>query len=187
MKKLIILIITILCYTGIASAYEMCNNEIDAGVIGIIAPCTMLTPTLHCDVYTYNMTSINTTIVTNGTLKYFTEDIYQFNITEPVGNYMSILCDGTTREIIIIEVDNMFNILWLIIGATLVFLTLSFVFANYTLALMSGLLLIWLGTWIVMYGIDGTTNFLTVGFGSLLIGLGAWMMIKSSHEIMGGE
>ena len=68
--------------------------------------CTMLTPSLSCITYNYTVYYQNTT-QRDGTLKLLSQDIYQFNFTEPKGDYIVRLCDGSTREIRVKGEDSM--------------------------------------------------------------------------------
>lgn len=73
----------------------------------------MLTPTItSCGNYTYDIINLSGDIATSGNLSVLNGDIYQFNFTEDLGDYIIKLCDGTTREVRVIRKldDNMLGI-----------------------------------------------------------------------------
>lgn len=84
------------CVVVAAPTYEICEDTRE-----IYANCTMVTPTLNCNVYNYNITNVS-----NGghvseelSLTLLNDSMYYFNFTQPKGDYIVTLCDGSTREV----------------------------------------------------------------------------------------
>ena len=95
----LIVLLLLLCVSGV-SALEMCTDTKE-----IHTNCTMVTPTLTgCAAYNYSIIQTNSSaIVTEGDLELLSSDIYYFNFTEGKGDYIVLLCDGTTREVIVTD------------------------------------------------------------------------------------
>jgi hypothetical protein len=71
-------------------------------IVGINQNCTMLTPSLSCTNYNYEI--YNTTdYIRNDTLTQLNSSIYYFifNDTGTAGGYLVKICDGSTREIVV--------------------------------------------------------------------------------------
>src|SRR5512137_22170 len=100
--KLIIWTLMALVLIATATAYEMCGYQKE-----INQNCTMLTPTLTgCLEYNYTIYNVtDSSVVEENSLITFSTDIYKFNITQPEGDYIVKLCDGTTREIKVTSKD----------------------------------------------------------------------------------
>lgn len=83
---------------AMASAYEykMCSDDKE-----ISENCTMMSPTiLNCASFTYKIINSSTGAeVVNDNLVSFGNNIYAFNFTQPEGDYIVKLCDGSTREV----------------------------------------------------------------------------------------
>lgn len=79
--------------------YPFCDYK----VAPIDTPCTMITHILRsCPAgeYTYNITQLNTTkVVINGSLVYFSDGAYYFNLTVGNGDYFISNCDGSSRVV----------------------------------------------------------------------------------------
>ena len=99
MKSLLILITIFL----IPFVYgNICEDTLD---LSEYSDCLMITPTLTCTNYTYDIidaTDYNI-IRNNYNLTLLNNSIYFFNFTEGQGNYVINLCDSSTREIIVIR------------------------------------------------------------------------------------
>ncbi len=68
--------------------------------------CTMVTPSLSCDNFTYRILNVTgELIVPQTSLFLLNESIYFFNFTERTGEYIVELCDGTTREVRVAQDD----------------------------------------------------------------------------------
>jgi len=108
MKKAILLMLIVLILP-IVYGIDSCKESVE-----LISPCVMLTPVLTgCQNYTYDIINLSGDIATNGNLSVLTGDLYQFNFTEDLGDYIVKLCDGTTREVSVIrrlDDDNMISI-----------------------------------------------------------------------------
>ena len=98
-KGLLIVLLILLCLSGV-SALEMCTDTKE-----IHTNCTMVTPTVTtCPTFNYSVIQTNSSaIVTEGNLELLSSDIYYFNFTEGKGDYIVLLCDGTTREVIVTD------------------------------------------------------------------------------------
>ena len=112
-----------------ALSYKMCEDRVD-----INENCTMLTPTLTCTDYTYNVTtSEGTRLIEEGTLGLLTDSIYSFDVIWPEGYYIVSICDGSTREISVrhqCEIRKEFDwgMTWINIG--MIFVCIVFIFLN---------------------------------------------------------
>lgn len=60
--------------------------------------CMMVTPSLNCSNYTYSI-YFNQSSIENGSLTNYYSDVYYFNFTESIGQYIIEICDGSTRQI----------------------------------------------------------------------------------------
>lgn len=144
MKKIIYLIIfVILSLNILAEPYPICEPTKE-----IPTNCTMVTPILTCPIYQYDI--INLTgelVVTNGTLYIFdsTNNLYYFNFTQPQGDYVVTLCDGSTREIRIVESTNNKYYLYLIAIVFMFFLIyIGYTYKNIYPIILSGMLSIFI-------------------------------------------
>lgn len=86
-----------------STIYDMCKND-------AVRPneiCTLMSPTLSCTNYTYQIYN-STSNIENGNLTVFnlTSNIYYLNFNQSVGTYFVKLCDGSTREIRVENMDN---------------------------------------------------------------------------------
>lgn len=62
--------------------------------------CEMVTPTISCSNYTYEIYNNNKTLIENGSLTlYASSNVYYFNFSEEQGEYLIKLCDDTTNRI----------------------------------------------------------------------------------------
>jgi hypothetical protein len=96
--------ITVLVLLASLTLAEQCSDTKEVN-----QNCTMVTPTLSCT--TYNYTILNSTggINETGNLSIFdaASSIYYFNFTKVYGDFTIILCDGSTREVTVIQGDRM--------------------------------------------------------------------------------
>lgn len=182
MKWHIPIIMTLLMLTGV-TALEICTHTIEV-LPDTNANCTMLTPELAPSThFNYTIFNLEGAVVTTGNLAELNNSIYFFNFTESKGDYIIKLNDGTTREVSVVEDSKMLNILYLIIFANLALLVLAYTFKDYTFAAMSGILMIITGVWITINGIADQNMYLTLAFGTALIGLGAYLFIRSAMDM----
>jgi uncharacterized membrane protein len=94
MKKWILLIIGLVLMATSATALDNCEERRE-----IQSNCTMLTPTISCTTYNYTVFHQNGSVSSDGDLNNHDNQFYSFNFTESAGEYIIILCDGTSREI----------------------------------------------------------------------------------------
>jgi hypothetical protein len=73
--------------------------EICGDVVQINTNCTMVTPSITCASYIYDIYNETGERVENGSLTQLNSTIYFFNFTLGEGTYVIELCDGTTREV----------------------------------------------------------------------------------------
>ena len=101
-KAILWLAIGIFCINFV-SAIDICSRENP-----IRTNCTMLTPALNCTEvgYNYSIVNISGAIIVNSTLTNLALDIYYLNFSQPKGNYIVRLCDGSTREVRVVEGDD---------------------------------------------------------------------------------
>lgn len=95
-KKTILPIIIFLCIAYAGYSLDLCPDTIE-----INTNCSMVTPSLNCTVYHYWIYDNQSNTVANASLTQFTSNIYYFNFTQGVGEYVIQLCDDTTRQVII--------------------------------------------------------------------------------------
>lgn len=111
-KQIIIMSITIfillsILATVIGEPYTKCEERLENGT-----NCTMITPTISCSSYTYDIFYSNgTSVVTGASLTQLGGSIYYFNFTLTEGDYIIKLCDDSTREFRVTETyDEKFQI-----------------------------------------------------------------------------
>lgn len=111
MKKIILMAVVLLIIPLVAAEIQhTCGEEIE-----INRDCRMLTLSLSCTDYNYTTTDgLNGSIVDAGNLSLLNQDIYYFNVSLPDGDYITRLCDGSTREFKVRKTDE--NMLAIIIG-----------------------------------------------------------------------
>lgn len=121
MKKAIYFIIFLLLLT--LSYADNCQDTQQPNI-----PCQMITPTLSCSVYFYDIINSNGTIIVNASLINLNTSIYYLNFNQSLGDYIIRLCDNSTREIYVqsqedgkMDFLNAIIILPLLIGALLLF------------------------------------------------------------------
>ena len=104
MKQTIYLIMLIILI-GLAMG-EICEEIQQPNV-----QCQMLTPSLVCSSYNYDIIDNNGNIVVSDTLSNLNASIYYFNFNQSLGDYIIRLCDNSTREIYVqtSEVDYNMN------------------------------------------------------------------------------
>lgn len=117
MRTILIWIIVFLVTITTATALEMCGdqNEINEN-------CSMLTPEISCTNYTYKVYTHEGVQVQAGDLVLINDSIYYFNFSQPEGDYIVKLCDGTTREVTVEHGNKMLAIIIGIIGIAFVLL-----------------------------------------------------------------
>lgn len=107
-KKQLLLITIIFLFASITStitlgqaSLPLCLDPADIRI-----NCTMVTPSLTCDNFTYRILNVTgELIVPESSLTLLNESIYFFNFTERTGEYIVELCDGTTREVRVAQDD----------------------------------------------------------------------------------
>lgn len=101
--------------------------------------CQMLTPSLTCTAYTFNIFNETSTVLKDSTLTLVNGTIYKFNFNESKGSYIVQLCDNSTREIIVEGEDEM-PVLAIVIGEIifiLCFLAIAFILKNIYMKLIT--------------------------------------------------
>jgi len=103
MKKLL-LIILLLSSLPIAYGIDLCGDTVN-----INTSCLMITPTLTtCGDYEYRILNDTGGIIEASNMTYIGNNIYNFTFIQEEGEYLILLCDGTTKEIQV-EGDTMLN------------------------------------------------------------------------------
>lgn len=100
MKTAIITILMLAILVQVALA-EICEHTRE-----INENCTMLTPSMNCDSYTYQVFNLSGNQAQQGLLTKLNASLYQFNLTVPEGDYIVQLCDNSTREIRVTQGDD---------------------------------------------------------------------------------
>lgn len=76
------------------TAFALCRDNEPPNV-----QCRMATPEIVCATYNYSIINESGNAFENGTLTPLQGNIYYFNFTQPIGDYVIRICDGSTREI----------------------------------------------------------------------------------------
>lgn len=111
------------------SIISMAVAEICQDTVAINTNCTMLTPSIICGSYTYDIYNGTGHLADNGTLTQLNGSIYYFNFTLGEGTYIVRLCDGTTREVYVETKEDSNMILFAIILLPMV-LAVIFILAS---------------------------------------------------------
>ena len=180
---ILVLLITI----ATASALDICSDKNE-----ILTDCVMVTPPLNCTNYTYSIFNISGNLSMHNNLSevYPDSDIYQFNFTQPEGNWVIQLCDGTSREVNVKESPNIkyqLYIITIIMAALLWYLgyknELPFMVS------LSGFIIASLGIYLWIDGFPYLTNdFLQNGLSLIMVGMGAFLaavpIIEWTQELL---
>jgi len=103
MKKAILLLITLLILPS-ALSLDLCGDTVN-----INTSCFMVTPTLTtCSNYEYRILNATGSVIEAKNMTYIGNNIYNFTFIKDEGEYLVLLCDGTTKEIQV-EGDTMLN------------------------------------------------------------------------------
>lgn len=86
-SSLVLLLFVVLCSGVYASS---CEENMQP-----LTMCQVITPSMSCS--GYNVYSNNGSLYQSGSLTGFAENTYYFNFSAPIGEYLSILCDGSTK------------------------------------------------------------------------------------------
>ena len=100
-KRMSILIFLLLIILSPIALGTLCHSTVETG-----NRCLMLTPTLtNCSTFNYSIINTTGVSIASGNLTVFHQYVYSFNFTytNSTGEYITLLCDGSTREI---EVKN---------------------------------------------------------------------------------
>jgi hypothetical protein len=119
------------------SALYICDNP-----IRISATCSVLTPSLSCGTYNYSIFDNVSTLIQYGNLSVFSGNIYYFNVTLLQGDYLALLCDGSSRVLTVsnnnngsaVPIEISFNqeqntnyyVLWLLIFVFVILIVFAF-------------------------------------------------------------
>ena len=114
MRKWNLYIVMVFVMVSLVSGLELCEDYMDGNV-----SCKMQSPSLTCLNYTYEVINVSASLIENGSLVLDYSDLYYFNFSHGLGDYVVRLCDGTTREIYIGGKDRM--VLAIIILIPLIF------------------------------------------------------------------
>ena len=182
--------------TPIVLGVELCEDVIQPNT-----NCTMITPTLTgCATYNYSIHNQTGLIVTSGNLTSIGQDLYSFVFNEESGDYITLLCDGTTRESYVQPEDNMGLIIGIMVGV-IAFLWLLIQFINHLdeshgvikgifgfVALITGVALLNLGRVLaVEYGAENLINIMntvyTIGTWSFYI-FCAYIIIYYIYQVL---
>jgi hypothetical protein len=113
-KKVFSILILLVAFATSANALEKCGSP-----VFVSQNWSMLTPPINCTDFNYNIyNSTKNIILANAPMAEVNESIYYFNwtLTEKVENYLVKLCDGTIKEVSVVNVEDngMFSGLFLI-------------------------------------------------------------------------
>lgn len=107
-----------LVMAALAAALPMCGGE----QVNLRENCTIVTPSLSCGNYTYDIVNLTgVEVVNNASLTGLNNSLYYFNFThtQEKSDYMVVLCDGTTREVRVRTSGE--NMTWPVAAAILLF------------------------------------------------------------------
>ncbi len=166
---LVIFLLLVVHPTAVLSAPVL---PLCADTVEIDGNCTIVTPIVStCSNYTYNIlnTSSGLDALENTSLIQLNQSIYYFNFTQPSGDYLVRICDGTTREVRVVGDDVTYAT-----GIAIIFVSLlgmigaiSFFVANqrgqtdrYVELLLTGLkfLIVLTIPWFIVLGTSLATN-----------------------------
>lgn len=88
--KNIYTILILLVIVSTANAEQLCLNSQNQNI-----PCTILTPSISCGTYYYEIYK-NSTMLVNNTLTQYNQTVYELSFNQTNGDYLIRLCDGTT-------------------------------------------------------------------------------------------
>lgn len=94
---------------------DICEDMLDIG-----ENCTMITPDISCSLNNYSIINESGSIITQNNLTLLNGSIYYFIFNETSGGYLIELCDGSTREMVVQEENEM------------IYLTLALIFMFFT-------------------------------------------------------
>jgi len=180
-KKIILLIILVVLLVPITLAYY-CEDETDIDNI----PCEVISPVLTCTDYDYNVTASATgELKQSGNLTAVGDGTYKFTFDQTYGEYTILLCNSSTWGTIVVgdfEVTYEYA-LYLIAILALVILIVGFYKADYNIVAFSGVVMLILGVYIAINGLDTFDNYLTNAFAFIYIGIGSYVMMRGGYEI----
>lgn len=98
MGIIILLVTLIMPFLVHGQLLEMCEDVMDPP-----ANCTVVTPTMNCTVYQYDIYNATNGVLLDDDLSLYnyTANLYHFNFTKDAGHYVIQLCDATTRELVV--------------------------------------------------------------------------------------
>lgn len=97
MKKATLLAV-FLVWIPAALALDICEDSIP-----VTQACQMLTPMLNCAEYNYSVFTLTGELADSGSLSVLNGSAYYFNFSLGEGDYLVVLCDGSSREISVSE------------------------------------------------------------------------------------
>jgi len=175
----------ILLCIGLVIATE-CQDETDVSDI----PCTMITPILiDCVNYTYNVTEVATGLLKqNGSLVDIGDGTYKFEFTPSRGIYNVFVCENNTYSGSItvgdyateVNVED-WGILFILI-LTWVVLFVGLIFNEDFFTLISSLLLIIIGIYILNNGFFEMEGFIVQWFPVIQTLIGLFILIVWTHR-----
>lgn len=166
-----IILIFILIFTVNAADYPLCNNP-------AIPPCSLITPQLTCDTYTYETLDLNGTSIDSNELTPFNNTQYTLNVTYAQGGYSINLCDNSTMMLLVGENEqNVYNITLLGFIVMIGLLVLSYAFKNKWFVVVAGMASIVLALHIFNQGLPSLTPFLQNTLTIILAGIGMYLII----------
>jgi hypothetical protein len=184
MKKLLLLIIIVLLAITTVSA-TICEDQTEIGNI----PCEVITPTLNCTDYVYNLTNISggNLLIINGSMSPIGNGTYNFTFNQPLGSYQITLCDTTTGTIEIVPNTSLSKLLWfiLLIIAPTVFFIIGTLREDWVFIFLAAIILIVAGVYLFITPL-GISDLMDKIIAFLFFGLGAYLIIRTSINILGG-
>lgn len=124
--KWFITIVLVLVMLPVVSALNVCEEYPQPNIT-----CSLITPSISCSIYDYQILDENGTQLVNSSLTVFQDSIYYLNFTQERGDYIVRLCDDTTREIKVKEDDNMLlGVIFLVVCVSFLFAYISFNIAD---------------------------------------------------------
>jgi hypothetical protein len=81
--------------------------------------------------------------------------------------------------------DKMIDFIYVVVIVAYILLALGFGIKDYALTLLSSFIILISGIYLAIYGITDVDTFLTQSFGVINIGIGAYVLIAGSIEMMG--
>lgn len=186
MKKILLFFIVALFLAMTTVSATICEDRTEIGDI----PCEVITPTLNCTDYIYNLTNISSgnLLIINGNMSPIGNGTYNFTFNQTLGSYQITLCDTTTGAIEVTPNTSLPELLYLIVLFVLAPLALFIIGTwkdDWVFTFLAALIILIGGVYLFLNPL-GISDLMDKAIAYLFFGLGAYFLIKTSIYILGG-